>query len=561
MAKVLLVNPPFYRLLGSHYNANSLGIAYIASYLNKRGHDAWLYNADYVSDKNYGNLKKIFQSFTNYKNYFKDPDNALWHEVKEKILAFKPEWVGYTAYTANISAIKIISEKIRAADPYIKQFVGGVHATLDKNLLKTLVSVDYSIQREGEEAVFALVENKDPKTIPGVISRQNNSLIDMGIAPVIKDIDILPFPEREKFWGIPESEKKNVDVSYINTIRGCPYKCTYCASPFHWDRKTTRLRSPESVIEEMIHLKENYWKATKFDYSASANVGEKETLKIEDNTIVYFVDDVFTVHKKRVKKLLRMMIDQKLKMRWKCEARADHLDDEICALMSEAGCERVKIGFESGSNRILSQVKKLETREEMLKGAAMLKNAGVPFSAYFMAGFPGETDDDVKETIDFAKKVEADYYSLSVLAPYYGTELYDQLIENGHVFLAQPPLFKINKGSKGIYIKDEKELEKYILENSKELRKIKKGSKEFEKKLQEEKSRISIQRFKGLGEMNPEELWSTTLNPETRNLLQVQYSKDLKKDHELIHTLMGNDVSLRKDFIVENAINVLNLDI
>ena len=135
------------------------------------------------------------------------------------------------------------------------------------------------------------------------------------------------------------------------------------------------------------------------------------------------------------------------------------------------------------------------------------------------------------------------------------------LIQNGHVYLAQPPLFKINKGSKGIYIKDEKELEHYILNNSKELKKIKKGSKEFNKKLQEEKLKISIQRFKGLGEMNPEELWQTTLNPETRNLLQVQYSKDLKKDHDLIHTLMGNDVSLRKDFIVENAINVLNLDI
>ena len=67
MAKVLLVNPPFYRLLGSHYNANSLGIAYIASYLNKRGHDAWLYNADYVSDKNYGNLKKLFQNYYKYK--------------------------------------------------------------------------------------------------------------------------------------------------------------------------------------------------------------------------------------------------------------------------------------------------------------------------------------------------------------------------------------------------------------------------------------------------------------------------------------------------------------
>ena len=477
MAKVLLVNPPFYRLLGSHYNANSLGIAYIASYLNKRSHDAWLYNADYVSDKNYGNLKKIFQNFTNYQNYFKDPDNALWNEVKDKILSFKPEWVGYTSYTANISAIKIISEKVRAADSHIKQVVGGVHATLDKNLLNTLTSIDFSIQREGEEAFTALVENKDPKTIPGVISRGKDKLINTGIAPVIQDIDNLPFPEKEKFWGIPESERKNVDVSYICTIRGCPYKCTYCASPFHWDRKTTRLRSPESVIEEMKNLKEKYWQGTNYDYSASANVSDKESLKIEDNTLVYFVDDVFTVNKKRVKKFLRMMIDQKLGMRWKCEARADHLDDEICELMAEAGCERVKIGFESGSNRILSQVKKLETREEMLKGAAMLKKAKVPFSAYFMAGFPGETDSDVRETIDFAKKVEADYYSLSVLAPYYGTELYDQLIANGHELDQQPWEYFFHQSPKPM-VNDKiskKVLEEYLALNELNKKNKKKG--------------------------------------------------------------------------------------
>ena len=94
-----------------------------------------------------------------------------------------------------------------------------------------------------------------------------------------------------------------------------------------------------------------------------------------------------------------------------------------------------------------------------------------------------------------------------------------------------------------------------------EIKKFKKGSKEFSKLIEIEKSKMSIQRFKGLGEMNPEELWSTTLNPETRNLLQVQYSKNSKKDQELIHTLMGNDVTLRKDFIISNAINVQNLDI
>ena len=138
---------------------------------------------------------------------------------------------------------------------------------------------------------------------------------------------------------------------------------------------------------------------------------------------------------------------------------------------------------------------------------------------------------------------------------------FNKLIENGHVYLAQPPLFKINKGSKGIYIKDEKELEEYIVKNNSEFKKIKKSSKEFLKKIEFEKSKMNIQRFKGLGEMNPEELWSTTLDPETRNLLQVQYSKDTKKDQNLIHTLMGNDVSLRKDFIISNAINVQNLDI
>ncbi len=146
----------------------------------------------------------------------------------------------------------------------------------------------------------------------------------------------------------------------------------------------------------------------------------------------------------------------------------------------------------------------------------------------------------------------------ALLLTFFNNSPFNKLIENGHIYLAQPPLFKINKGLKGIYIKDEKELESYIVKNNKDL---KKNSKDYLKKLEFEKSKMNIQRFKGLGEMNPEELWNTTLNPQTRNLLQVQYSKNLKKDQDLIHTLMGSDVALRKDFIVSNAINVQNLDI
>ena len=149
----------------------------------------------------------------------------------------------------------------------------------------------------------------------------------------------------------------------------------------------------------------------------------------------------------------------------------------------------------------------------------------------------------------------------ALLLTFFNNKPFNKLIENGFVYLAQPPLFKINKGSKGVYIKDEKELEDFIIKNNKDIKKYKRSSKEFIRIIEAEKSNMNIQRFKGLGEMNPEELWSTTLNPESRNLLQVQYSKDTKKDQKLIHTLMGNDVALRKDFIISNAINAQNLDI
>ena len=149
----------------------------------------------------------------------------------------------------------------------------------------------------------------------------------------------------------------------------------------------------------------------------------------------------------------------------------------------------------------------------------------------------------------------------ALLLTFFNNQPFNKLIENGNIYLAQPPLFKITKNSKNIYLKDEDDLEKFIIKNSNDMKKYKKGSKEYIAKFELEKSKLSIQRFKGLGEMNPEELWNTTLNPETRNILRVQYSKKIKEDFDLIHTLMGNDVKSRKDFIFENAINVSNLDI
>ena len=383
-------------------------------------------------------MRELFDGFTDYTEFFQNKNDPIWQEVLEKIVESDASWVGYTSYTANISAIDIISRKLKKRKPNIKQVIGGVHATLDHNVLDKLSAIDFSIQREGELAMLELVNGKSPKDIVGVVSRDGIGLCNNGDA-VVMSIDELPFPEREKFYGLSDEEKLMVDVSYICSIRGCPYRCNYCASPFHWKRDKTQYRSPESVINEMKLLKETYWNRYKeYDYSASANIGKKSSLKILDNTAVYFVDDVFTVKKKRVKEILRMMIDQDLGMDWKCDARTDNLDEEICELMAKSGCVRIKLGFESGSDSVLKSIQKDETKEDMRRGVKMLKDAGVPFTAYFMTGFPSETDDDLKQTIKFAKEIDADFYSLSILAPYYGTKMYFDLMKQGFELDKEP---------------------------------------------------------------------------------------------------------------------------
>ncbi len=154
----------------------------------------------------------------------------------------------------------------------------------------------------------------------------------------------------------------------------------------------------------------------------------------------------------------------------------------------------------------------------------------------------------------------------TLLLTFFNNFPFNQLIENGHLYLAQPPLFKVTKSNKSVYIKDEKALDEYIIKVSDKIdKKIKKGSSEYKKFMQDQREKLSIQRFKGLGEMNPEELWETTLNPENRTMLRVQYTKGTKdkskEDQKMIEVLMGDEVAPRKDFITSNALDVVNLDI
>tara|TARA_S200000501_G_C20853924_1_gene756948 strand:+ start:39 stop:2099 length:2061 start_codon:yes stop_codon:yes gene_type:complete len=154
----------------------------------------------------------------------------------------------------------------------------------------------------------------------------------------------------------------------------------------------------------------------------------------------------------------------------------------------------------------------------------------------------------------------------TLLLTFFNNYPFNQLIENGHIYLAQPPLFKVTKANKSVYIKDEKALEEYIVKASDKIdKKIKKGTQEYKIFIQSQREKLSIQRFKGLGEMNPNELWETTLDPDNRTMLRIQYTKGTKEkskeDQKMFQILMGDEVAPRKDFITSNALDVANLDI
>ena len=163
----------------------------------------------------------------------------------------------------------------------------------------------------------------------------------------------------------------------------------------------------------------------------------------------------------------------------------------------------------------------------------------------------------------------------TLLLTFFNNEPFNQLIKTVRIWIAQPPLYKMTKGSKSTYIKNEQALEDFIISHSDILKTTKKDSEQYKELFEIEKSKFTLQRFKGLGEMNPEELWNTTLDPKNNTLLQVNYSSVSEKlsmigneetspsaeDVEIFDILMGDDVSKRKDFINTNAINVNNLDV
>ena len=405
MTKVLLVCPPFYRLMGSHYNGMNLGLGYIASVLRDNNHEVRIYNADHYDSGVYLNQRELFQQYINYKSILNNPSDPIWIEIKDTIKDFSPEIVGISFFTGAYKSATNIAQIVKDLDQKTMVVVGGPHPTLDPEGTILHKDFDLVVRGEGEYTLLDIVEGKRKEDIRGLTYKEGNRIIHNPDRPFIKDLDSLPFPAKDLFIG----PHKHLDLGYIMTGRGCPFSCSYCASPKIWKNRV-RFRTVENVMEELVELSR--------DNNSSA---------------VYFIDDTFTLNRNRVRKICLSIIDKGLKIKWKCDTRADCIDKELAVLMKQAGCICAKVGVESGSEKILRKINKKESKESMRKAASYIKRAGISLTIYLMLGFPEETDEDLEQTLEFAKELDADYYSLSIFAPYYGTKIYNELAKKGKI--------------------------------------------------------------------------------------------------------------------------------
>jgi radical SAM superfamily enzyme YgiQ (UPF0313 family) len=185
----------------------------------------------------------------------------------------------------------------------------------------------------------------------------------------------------------------------IQSARGCPYMCNYCVHSF--GTKLTAL-TPENVLEHIL-----YWKK-KFDIKS-----------------LRFIDDTFTAIPSRVIKICKLMIEHNLNLQWTCLSRADTLNEEMLYWMKKAGCVRLAIGIETASQRLMDMLNKGTQAQEALKNVLKVKQLGFQIMTFYLVGIPGETEEDVNESIAFAKKT-SHFISVDELLVYPGTPLYDK---------------------------------------------------------------------------------------------------------------------------------------
>lgn len=242
--------------------------------------------------------------------------------------------------------------------------------------------------------------------IKGIAWRKGDEIILNFPRSFIADLDDMPVPMHEllplQSYRMPLIKGP---FTFIVTSRGCPAGCTYCIKHVSY-QYATRLRSPKLIMEELWYLK-----------------------KLGINNIHMYAD-LFTVSRDQVVELCKMMIDEKIGIKWTCNSRVDYVDEEMLLLMGKAGCRLISWGIESGNEQILKHARKGAYPDKAERALRWAKKAGIMNWGYFIIGLPGETEATIRDTINFSKKLPLDIALFHVAAPYPGTPFFFEVVKN-----------------------------------------------------------------------------------------------------------------------------------
>ncbi|MBI2834010.1 MAG: radical SAM protein [Acidobacteria bacterium] len=327
-------------------------------------------------------------------------------KVDRCIQEFRPDFVGLTVFSLHYFRAYEIVEFVKTQYPHIKTIIGGAHATtLREELFDECPGLDYVGTFEGEHLLEELLEGKPPEEILGLIYRgENGRPVFSGERPLIRNLDALPFPRYTRF-DLSKYLKKTIGIL---TSRGCPYDCTFCPVP-EIIGKTMRYKSPEYLVEEI-----DYW--YRRDY--------------RDFDIW---DDNFTIHRRRVFEICEKLLAKGYKdivFNLPNGVRADRVDREMLMLMKRAGFRGLAYGVEGGNDRILTLIKKAETLEEIETAVALSCELGFEVVLFFILGMPGETREDVEDSIALAQKYPIARVNFYNPIPFPRTEMYDHIVAN-----------------------------------------------------------------------------------------------------------------------------------
>ncbi len=247
----------------------------------------------------------------------------------------------------------------------------------------------------------------DLSAIKGLAWRQAGEIRLNPDRPFIPNLDDIPLPMHHL---LPLNEYRMPLIkgpyAFVVPSRGCPAGCKYCIKHVSYNY-AVRLRSPENVMEELWALK-----------------------KLGINNVMMYAD-LFTVNREQVVGICKAMIEENIQMKWMCNSRVDYVDEEMLSLMGQAGCHMISWGIESGSEEILKRARKGASPAKAERALQWARKAGIKNFGYFIIGLPGETEETIRQTIAFSKKLPLNVAIFHIAAPYPGTPFFYDVVENG----------------------------------------------------------------------------------------------------------------------------------